>query len=194
MLEMVLTGCAVVLALTQPVPQIVRLVRARSTAGVSGPTAWLGLAINLAWMAYGVARGLLPVTVLSTAYVAGYAGIVVLLVRGGNRRGPGTALAGAAGLAAVTVVGGWTTLGAVLALTVGAQFLPQVVEAWRSHDLTGLAPGTYVVCLLDGMVWGTYGIAVVDGPLMLYGVVMVTVAVLVLVPHRRWSRAVALAA
>ena len=194
MLEVVLTGCAVVLALTQPVPQIVRLVRTRSVAGVSGPTAWLGLSINVAWVVYGSARDLLPVTVLSTAYVAGYAGIVFLLVRGGNHRGPGTALAGAAGLAAVAAVGGWAALGTVLALTVGAQFLPQVVEAWRASDLTALAPGTYVVCLLDGLVWGTYGLAVVDGPLMLYGAVMVTVAVLVLVPRARWARRTAAAA
>ena len=51
-----------------------------------------------------------------------------------------------------------------------------------------------MVCLLDGLVWGIYGLAVVDGPLMLYGAVMVTVAVLVLVPRARWARRTAAAA
>lgn len=193
MLEVALMGMAVVLALTQPVPQVISLLRTRSTAGVSGPTAWLGLVINLAWTAYGVARGIPAVAVLSAAYVAGYGIIALLLTRHGNRRGMGVAAAAVAALAAVTAAGGWVVLGTVLALTVGVQFVPQVITAWRAEDLTALAPGTYLVCMLDGFVWGVFGVASADGPLILYGVVMVTVAVLVLVPRWRWARAAALA-
>lgn len=193
MLEVTLMGMAVVLALTQPVPQVIRLLRTRSTAGVSAPTAWLGLVINAAWMVYGVGRAIPAVAVLSAAYVVGYAVIAFLLARHGNRRGIGVAALSSVALAALTVVGGWVVLGTVLALTVGVQFIPQVVTAWRSEDLTALAPGTYLVCMLDGVVWGAFGVASADGPLMLYGVVMVSVAVLVLIPRWRWSRAVALA-
>lgn len=188
MLETVLTGVAVVLAVTQPVPQVVRTLRTRSVAGVSGPTTWLGFTVNLGWMAYGIGRGLLPVALLSGAYVAGYVTIGALLLRRGVRRGTGTAALAAVGLVALTVAAGWTALGTVLALAVGVQFVPQVVEAWRSDDLSGLAAGTYVVCAVDGAVWGTYGIVVADVPLMLYGAVMLAVAVLVLVPRRRWAR------
>ena len=191
MLELVLTGVAVVLAVTQPVPQVIRLVRTRSVAGVSGPTTWLGLTINGAWAAYGIGRGLLPVTVLSLAYVAGYAAIAALLVAGGRRAGIGTGLAAAVALAGLTAVAGWAALGTTLALAVGVQFVPQVVEAWRSDDLSGLAPGTYVVGAIDGAVWGTYGLVVADLPLVLYGVVMSVVAALVLVPRRRWARTAA---
>lgn len=187
MLEQAVTAFAVVLALTQPVPQIIRVLRTRSVAGVSGPTTWLGFTINLAWVAYGVARGLLPVAVLSTAYVAGYVAVGALLVRGGNRRGIGTGLLAGGGLVGLTAVGGWVALGTVLALAVAVQFLPQVIEAWTSDDLTGLAPGTYVVCGLDGIVWGGFGLLVGDGPLVLYGVIMCTVAVAVLVPRARWA-------
>lgn len=192
-METALTAVAFVLALTQPVPQVVRLVRTRSTAGVSAPTAWLGLVVNLAWSAYGVARGLFPVAVLSIAYVVGYATLAVLLVRGGDRRGTALAATSTVGLVAVVSVAGWPVLGTVLALTVGVQFLPQVVEAWRSTDLTALSAGTYLVCALDGAIWGGYGAVVGDGPLMLYGMVMITVAVLVLVPRQRWARSVAAA-
>ncbi|HEU5081738.1 MAG TPA: PQ-loop repeat-containing protein [Acidimicrobiales bacterium] len=187
MLEQLVTAFAVVLACTQPVPQIIRLVRTRSVAGVSGPTTWLGFAINVAWASYGIARGLLPVAVLSLAYVAGYIAVGALLVKGGNRRGVGVALAAGAGLAALTAVGGWVALGTVLALAVLPQFLPQVVEAWTADDLTGLAPGTYVVGALDGVVWGGFGLLVADGPLVLYGVVMCSVAAAVLVPRYRWA-------
>lgn len=187
MTELVLTALAACLALSQPVPQIVRLVRTRSVEGVSGPTTWLGLAINAGWMAFGIARGLLPVAVLSLAYVVGYAAIAVLLVRGGNRSGVGTALAAAAAMVGTTAALGWTVLGTALALTVGVQFVPQVLLAWRGTDLTALAAGTYVVCGLDGIVWGGYGVLRAEMPLVLYGLVMSSVAVLVLVPKRRWT-------
>jgi len=187
MLEQAVTAFAVVLALTQPVPQVIRVLRTRSVAGVSGATTWLGFTINAAWVAYGVARGLLPVAVLSTAYVVGYLLVGVLLVRGGNPKGIGTGALVGAGLAGLAAVGGWVALGTVLALAVAVQFLPQVVEAWTSDDLTGLAPGTYVVSGLDGIVWGGFGLLVSDGPLVLYGVIMCTVAVAVLVPRARWA-------
>lgn len=187
MLEQVVTACAVVVALAHPVPQIVRVLRTRSVAGVSGSTTWLGFTINAAWVSYGVARGLVPVAVLSTAYVAGYAVVGVLLVSRGNRRGIGTGVLAAAGLAALVLVGGWVALGTVLALAVLPQFLPQVAEAWRSDDLTGLAPGTYVIGFVDGVVWGGFGAVAGDRPLMLYGVIMCAVAVAVLVPRYRWA-------
>jgi uncharacterized protein with PQ loop repeat len=187
MLEQVVTALAVVVALAHPVPQVVRVLRTRSVAGVSGSTTWLGFAINVAWATYGAARGLLPVAILSGTYVVGYVTVGVLLVRRGNRRGIGTGLLAAAGLTALVLLGGWAALGTVLALAVLPQFLPQVFEAWTADDLTGLAPGTYLIAVLDGIVWGGFGFVASDGPLMLYGVVMCTVAVAVLVPRYRWA-------
>ena len=187
MLEQVVTALAVVLALTHPVPQVVRVLRTRTVAGVSGPTTWMGLAVNVAWVSYGVARGLVPVAVLSGAYVLGYVVVAALLVRGGNRRGIGWALLAGAAMAGLAAVGGWGLLGTVLALAVLPQFLPQAVEAWTSDDLTGLSPGTYLLGLLDGVVWGGFGLVVGDGPLMLYGAVMCTVATAVLVGRARWA-------
>lgn len=187
MLEQVVTALAVVVALAHPVPQIVRVLRTRSVAGVSGSTTWLGCVINVAWVSYGVARGLLPVAILSGAYVVGYVVVASLLVRRGNRRGVGTGLLAGLVLAALVVIGGWATLGTVLALAVVPQFLPQVVEAWTAEDLTGLAPGTYLIAVLDGVVWGGFGLVATDGPLILYGVVMCTVAVAVLIPRYRWA-------
>ncbi len=194
MLESALTGVAVVLALAQPVPQVVRLLRTGSVAGVSGPTTWLGFVVNAGWLAYGIGQGLLPVAVLSTAYVVGYGCIGVLLVRGGTRTGLAPSLLAAVGLVGLAAVAGWTALGTVLAVAVGVQFTPQVVHAWRSADLTALAAGTYWVCALDGAIWGGYGTLVGDVPLQLYGAVMLGVAVLVLVPRARWARRTALAA
>lgn len=192
-LELALTIVAVGLAITQPIPQVVRLLRTRSIAGLSGSTTWLGLTINSAWVAYGIGRDLPAVAILSGAYVAGYATVGTLLIRHGMRRGTGTAALAAVGLAAFTLVAGWAALGTALALAVGVQFVPQVVQAWRSPDLSGLSAGTYWVCALDGAIWGAYGLVMVDVPLVLYGLVMLAVAVLVLVPRRRWARRTAIA-
>jgi len=180
------TALAVVLALTHPVPQVVRVLRTRSVAGVSGPTTWIGFVVNVAWVTYGIARGLAPVAVLSGAYVAGYVVVGALLVGRGNRRGIGTGLLAGSVLAALTLAGGWGLLGTALALAVVPQYLPQVVEAWTGDDLTGLSPGTYVVGVLDGVVWGGFGLVAADSPLVLYGVVMVTVASAVLLGRARW--------
>lgn len=188
MIDVVLAVAAAALAVSQPIPQIVRLVRTRSVAGVSGATTWLGLAVNLAWAGYGVGRSLPLVIALSAVYSFGYLVTAVLLVRNGQRRGIAAGAAAAAGFVGLGTAAGLTTLGTVLALVVGVQFLPQIVEAWRSDDLTALAPGTYLVAAADGAIWGIYGSVVADGPLVLYGVVMLSVAVLVLVPRRRWAR------
>lgn len=191
-LEAALTLCAVALAVTQPIPQVVRLLRTRSIAGLSGPTTWLGLTINSAWVAYGIGRGLPAVAILSGAYVAGYTTIGVLLLNHGMRRGVGTAALAGVGLATFAALAGWAALGTALALAVGVQFVPQVVQAWRSPDLSGLSAGTYWVCALDGAIWGAYGVVMVDLPLVLYGLVMLAVALLVLVPRRRWARRTAI--
>lgn len=194
MIEDVLTAAAVVLALTQPVPQVVRVLRRRTIAGVSASTTWIGFAVNGAWIAYGLSQALLPLVLLSGVYALGYGVVGVLLISHGSRAG--LLHGGAAGAigAAIVAVAGWTALGTVLALAVGVQFLPQVAEAWRSSDLSGLAPGTYVVGIVDGLVWGGYGAVIGDLPLVLYGVVMCSVAVLVLVPCWRWRHRVAAAA
>lgn len=182
-----MTAFAVVLALTQPVPQVLRVLRTRSVAGVSGPTTWIGVVVNAAWTIYGIARDLAPVAVLSGAYVLGYVVVAVLLVRAGNRLGLGTGVAAGALLAGATLLGGWALLGTLLALAVLPQFLPQVVEAWTADDLTGLAPGTYVLGLVDGVVWGGFGLVAADRPLVLYGVVMISVASAVLLGRARWA-------
>ncbi len=187
MLEQAVTALAVVVALAHPVPQVVRVLRTRSVAGVSGTTTWLGCVVNVAWCTYGIARGLVPVAVLSSAYVVGYVTVAVLLVRRGNRRGIGPGALAAVALVGLVLVGGWGALGTVLALAVIPQFLPQVIEAWTADDLTGLAPGTYLIAVVDGVVWGGFGLVAGDRPLMLYGVVMCSVAVAVLVPRYRWA-------
>ncbi len=191
MLEPILTAMALVLAIVQPVPQVLRVLRGGRIAGVSGSTTWLGFALNAGWLAYGAAQGLLPLLVLSAVYAMGYGAVGILLVSRGNRSGIGVAAVVAAFGALLVVAAGWTALGTVLALAVGVQFLPQVVEAWRGTDLSGLAPGTYVVAAVDGVVWGGYGLVIGDLPLVVYGVIMCSVAVLVLVPLHRWNRAVA---
>ncbi len=65
MTEGVLAVVAVVLAVVQPVPQLVRTIRRGTAAGVAPEVAWLGTLTNGVWLAYGFARGLPAVVVVS---------------------------------------------------------------------------------------------------------------------------------
>jgi uncharacterized protein with PQ loop repeat len=187
--ELVVIVLALVLACAQPVPQVVRLLRTHSVEGVSSATTMLGVVVAVAWIAYGLARGLPTVYLLSFVFLAGYLVTATLLWQRGRRSGVGLAALLASGFVAVTAGLGWTALGLVLGAVAIAQFAPQVIEANRATDLSGLAPGTCVVWLLDGIVWGGYGLLVDDGPLLVYAVVMFGVGAGVLVPWFRWRTA-----
>lgn len=180
------------LALAQPVPQVLRLRRTGHTDGISPTAMWLGVGINLIWIGYCVARDLPAVAAVSAVYLAGYGAIVALLVAHGRRRGVRYAVAAVAAAGALQLAGGWGLVGTALGLAVGIQYLPQVVAAWRSPSLAGLAPGMYLVTLLDGAVWGLFGLLEDDRPLVLYGAIMLTVSVAVLAAWLRWRRVDAL--
>src|SRR5207344_2832061 len=60
---------------------------------------------------------------------------------------------------------------AVLAAGVVVTQGPQVVKAVRESDLSGIAPATWWISVLDAATWGAYGVAIGDAALMGYGVV-----------------------
>lgn len=190
MTEGVLAVVAVVLAVVQPVPQLVRTIRRGTAAGVAPEVAWLGTLTNGVWLAYGFARGLPAVVVVSAVYLAGWLAVAAVVAAARRTGRPSVPVAAAAVLAGAGWWGGWEGAGTVLAVITAGQHLPQVVRAWREADIGGLAPGTYTVVAVDGLVWGAYGVVVADGPLVLYGVATVATAgaVLAAVVLRRDGR------
>ncbi|MGA9276220.1 hypothetical protein [Ilumatobacter sp.] len=154
-------------------PQASRLVRHRSTAGVSGVWAGVSLSMNLWWAFYGVSErlwGLVPVSLVASVL---YAVIIVAYVRA---VGPSALRSVAIGLFALGMVplpflllGGWQLAGLAIGLCYGMQLVPAVVAVCRSRELSGLAPSTWIMAWIEAVIWLVYGWSVADPALLAGG-------------------------
>jgi len=165
-------------------PQASRIVRHRSTAGVSGVWAGVSLSMNLWWLAYGVSQrlwGLVPVSLVAAVL---YVVIIVAYVRTLGRSALRDVLVGALVLGLVPlpflVVGGWRVAGLAIGLCYGMQLVPAVVAACRSRDLDGLAPSTWVMAWIEAVIWLGYGWNVGDAALLAGGVSGTLMAAIIL--------------
>jgi len=154
-------------------PQAARIVRWRSTSGVSGVWAGVSLSMNLWWLVYGSAEelwGLIPVSVVAAAL---YGVIIVGYVRAIGRSSLAGVLIGVFVLGMVPLpfllMGGWRLAGLAIGLCYGMQLVPAVVAACRSTDLGGLAPTTWIMAWIEAVIWLVYGSVVVADPALLAG-------------------------
>jgi len=173
----VLSIVAPVVYLVRLLPQPLRLYRTGVAAGVSPLSAMNGVIGDVGWLAYGLSAGLPAVWVVSSLALVPAVWTVALLRREISR----VDVAGAAAWAVVLVVS--AALGVVgLSLAAGVVVSqgPQVLEALRDDDLSGIAPSTWWVAVADAATWGAYGVAVGDVALMGYGVVLSVAAAVVL--------------
>jgi uncharacterized protein with PQ loop repeat len=163
-------------------PQPFRLARTGVAAGVSALAAINATISAGAWLAYGVSAGL-PV-VWGVSILALVPGIwTAILLRREVR--PGDGLGAAALTAALVVAAVAHALGVALAASVLVTAGPQVWRAVRANDLTGIAPTTWWVAVLDALSWGAYGLVIGDLALEGYCVVLLSSAVIVLA-RLRW--------
>jgi len=183
----VLTALAVLASavfVARLLPQPARLARLGVADGVSALAAMNAVIAATAWLAYGLVRALPAVWIVSLIALVPGLWTVALLRRVITRSDvlwTGLWVAVLIGAGA----GGW--LAAALGLGVVVTQGPQVVRAFRSHSVDGLAPATWWVSILDATTWGVYGLALGDPALMGYGVVLLTAAVLVLA-RIQWVR------
>lgn len=178
---------ATVLAITSLIPQARRLIRTRDTAGVSITWTAIGCVTNAGWFVYVSTEGLwasAPATVMSSVF---YAWLFALLSRLGTPWQVAAKL-GAAWAVTLVVMTAFTSLavlGTVLGLAYSIQVGPSVWTAYRTWAPTGVAPSTWVLTLVQVILWGVYGIAHEDVPIMIYGVTGLLAAMLMLA---RWYR------
>jgi uncharacterized protein with PQ loop repeat len=166
-------------------PQAARLVRRRSTAGVSGVWAGVSLSMNLWWLVYGVSQGLWGLVPVSAIAAVLYAVIIVAYVRAAGRS---TITGVAVGLFVlgmvplpVLVAGGWRAAGLAIGLCYGMQLVPAVVAACRSRELDGLAPSTWIMAWIEAVIWLGYGLLVLDPALLAGGACGTVMAAVILV-------------
>ena len=173
MLASVAVVSATVLAAVGLVPQVAKLIRTRIPDGVSVTWAAFGVVTNLAWTVYLTSQRLwlaLPSVVL---IVAAYLATVAILWRLGAPRRFTTILSAiwAGTLTLVGITLGWPGLGIVLGFSYAVQVAPGIWVAYRTARPDGIAPATWVIGFVEGMLWGYYGWWHADLPLMLFAVV-----------------------
>jgi uncharacterized protein with PQ loop repeat len=158
----VLGYTAAAVSCVQLVPQVLRTVRSRNTAGVA-PAMWALLgAQSAAWLVYGSARGLWPSVIVNVVLV----GCVAVMLRTMRaERAPGTArsigllAALLAAEAVVLAVAPMAVLGTFASVLSALVFYPQVVMALRAVDLSGLSRPTWLITIGTSVLWAAYGLA-----------------------------------
>ncbi len=177
-MQILLTTIAVianVIGASMALPQARHLARTRCVDGISASWVGVSVALNAWWLAYGLSErvwALIPVSGISLAL---YVTIAVLLVKTVGRRSLGGLGLGAFGLGMAPLpallLGGWTAAGVAIGLSYGIQLFPAVLAAFRTRALQGIAPATWILALVEAVLWLVYGIGIADMALAVSGAV-----------------------
>ena len=174
---------AAVLAVPQFLPQLARVRRSGTTAGVSWSWAALTSVNNAAWLAYFALSGFWTALVpaISATVLSGLLA-VELARRGGGMPERTMALASAWAVALLTAAAafGREGLGSALAVAFLLQVTPSVWTVYRSPDTAGVSRGTWLLIFAELLCWGVFGIHEADPRLLVLGASGVVASLLVL--------------
>jgi uncharacterized protein with PQ loop repeat len=181
---------AAFLAVPQFLPQLARIRRAGTTAGVSWSWAALTSVNNAAWLGYFALSGFWTALVpaVSATVLSGLLAIVLARCGGVPKRPMMLTSAWAVVLVAAAAVYGRTGLGSALAGAFLLQVTPSVWTAYRSRDTAGVSRGTWLLIFGELLCWGVFGIHEADPRLIVLGATGVAASLLVLT-RVSWLRA-----
>jgi uncharacterized protein with PQ loop repeat len=171
-------GClGAAFSMTLPWPQVWRSVARRRTTGLSATACWLGVAMPIGWITYGLLIGdRLQVITNSVTAGAGAAVLAALLMTRLDLRTGRTLLVTAAGAAGVLAAAALSAaaaarpdldgteaaggLGAVLAVASILSAIPQPLSLLRdrAQDLSGLSPLRWRLAAAACASWCSYGL------------------------------------
>jgi len=154
--EVVGAGALVVTA-TAVIPQTVRMIKVRSTAGVSPVWAMLGAVSTGVWTAYTAARGLWWATVADSLACLSYLSSVIVLARHGVRPRIVAGVSWLGVFALAYTAADLAGVGTVLAFAFIVQVAPSIWTAYRSSDLLGVSIVTWRLTFAEGVLWFIYG-------------------------------------
>ena len=183
MLETVLGVAAPLVFLVRLLPQPLRLARTGVDDGVSPMAAFNQLLSEGAWLAYGLIQASVSIWLVSAVALFPSGWQAMLLVR----RARTVDLVGAVAFG-VAIVAAWSFgwLGAVLGASVLVTTGPQVIEALRRDDLSGIAAATWWIAIADAALWGALGWVTDDLALVGYWAVL-TVCALTVLARLAWT-------
>ena len=182
---------AAVLAVPQFWPQLARVRRAGTMAGVSWSWAALTSVNNAAWLGYFALSGFWTALVpaISATVLSGL--LAAELARRGSgmpKRAMVLTSVWAVVLLTVGVAFGRAGLGSVLAVAFLLQVTPSVWTVYRSRDTAGVSRGTWLLIFGELLCWGVFGVHEADPRLIVLGATGVIASLLVLA-RVSWPRA-----
>lgn len=188
----VVVAVANILGATMALPQAMRLLRTRDTAGISALWVGFGATANVWWVGYGSAVGNVGVVPVAAFSALIYFLIAALLLQFGHdprRLGElSKAMAAMTVLPLLALLGsGWPAVGVLLGLLYGLQLLPAVLSAYRSAEISGVSATTWLFAWVEALLFGLYGWAVGDAGLIVLaacGLAGASAILLRLVPGR----------
>ena len=162
---MILFGIAsTFIGVLRATPQLVRLLRARRANGVSVDTAATSTVVSCGWATYGHLTQQPVISFASGATVIIFALIALSAIRYGRR--PRELKIAPVWLAVLVLMGsidGATGLSMVLPASVLAANIPQMRIAYREKEnLADLSLGTWLLAIVEGFLWGGYGLVQLD--------------------------------
>lgn len=180
----VLGLAATLLAFACTVPQLAKLMRGRSAAGISVAALANSTISGIAWTVFGLAEGEVWVALPAFVALPATAGALVLAWRDGGSRArmwlPVVWLAVILTAAAVVPLAGMVPITVVLGCSVALLITPAAITAWRSHDVSGIAASGWVILVFDALLCGAYGVIAGVDANVLYAITATVGAVAIL--------------
>ena len=152
---------SVILAVWFALPQLLRLRRTGTAAGLSADSLANSLVSLIGWTVYGLAHGNMWVILASVAGIPATVVTLVLAFRAGARPSIQLPALWASVLlvtAVIDLVFGLSLIDIVLGCSILWFVVPAAVTAWKSADVSGLSPQTWLVLALEASVFGIYGL------------------------------------
>lgn len=177
-------GLAIVLlAAFYSLPQWLRVRRTGSVEGVSLAATSNALISCTAWVFYAGAIGDIWVLLTCVAALPSLAATTWILVRrNATREGMVTTWSWTTALAFAGALAPWFSapIEVLLGLSIAWYVAPAAWLAWRSADVSGIAPGAWLVLLCDALGWLMYSVLTGMHAATLYAVIAGTGALAVL--------------
>ncbi len=172
------------LAFAYTVPQMRKLSRTGSAAGVSVASLANSTVSGIAWTVYGVVEHEIWVILPAFLALPGTAGAMVLAwTRGGSRDRmwlPAVWAATIAALTALVPVLGSRPIIVALGCSITLMVVPAAITAWRSHDVSAIAASAWAMLIVDAALAGAYGLLADIAANLIYALVATSGAALIL--------------
>ena len=190
---------ATLLAFACTVPQLIKLVRVRSAAGVSLVAMTNSTISGLAWTVFGVVEDVMWVALPALVSLPATVGVLALAWRDADRSRmwiPAVWLTVILAAAVMVPLVGMVPITAVLGCSVALLVGPAAITAWRSHDVSGIAASGWAFLIADALLCGAYGVVAGVDANVLYAITATLGATAILVriglPDRVHARLVPL--